>query len=117
MKVDAIITWELDKAGAQAKELEAMGYAGLKSVETAHDPFLPLLMAALCAWLEASPLVSAFAILCAAMPSSPSGYLVAKQLGGDSELMATIITFQTLVSMVTVTLWGTYAVSLLGTGP
>ena len=78
---------------------------------------MPLLMAALCAWLEASPLVSAFAILCAAMPSSPSGYLVAKQLGGDSELMATIITFQTLVSMVTVTLWGTYAVSLLGTGP
>ena len=46
MKVDAIITWELDKAGAQAKELEAMGYAGLKSIETAHDPFLPLLMAA-----------------------------------------------------------------------
>jgi probable F420-dependent oxidoreductase len=46
MKVDAVITWELDQAGAMARELEQMGYAGLKSIETAHDPFLPLLMAA-----------------------------------------------------------------------
>jgi malonate transporter and related proteins len=74
---------------------------------------MPALMAGLCYALEASPLVSAVAVLCAAMPSSPSGYLVAKQLGGDPELMATIITLQTLVSMVTVTLWGTYAVSLM----
>ena len=74
---------------------------------------MPALMAGLCYVLEASPLVSAVAVLCAAMPSSPSGYLVAKQLGGDPDLMAAIITLQTLVSMVTVTLWGTYAVSLV----
>ena len=46
MKVDAIITWDLNKAGNEARELEEMGYAGLKSAETAHDPFLPLLAAA-----------------------------------------------------------------------
>lgn len=45
MKVDAIITWDLDKAGAEARELEEMGYRGLKSAETSHDPFLPLLVA------------------------------------------------------------------------
>jgi len=45
MKVDAVLTSDLDKAGAEANELEAMGYAGLKSVETSHDPFLPLLLA------------------------------------------------------------------------
>lgn len=45
MKVDARLTWELDVAGAEARELEEMGYAGVKSVETAHDPFLPLLVA------------------------------------------------------------------------
>ena len=39
MKVDAIITWDLNKAGNEARELEEMGYAGLKSAETAHDPF------------------------------------------------------------------------------
>ena len=46
MKVDAVLTWDLDKAGAEARELEEMGYDGLKSIETAHDPFLPLLLAA-----------------------------------------------------------------------
>lgn len=46
MKVDTGITWDLGKAGTEARELEAIGYAGLKSIETAHDPFLPLLAAA-----------------------------------------------------------------------
>jgi probable F420-dependent oxidoreductase len=46
MKVDAVLTWDLDKAGAEAAELEEMGYDGVKSIETGHDPFLPLLVAA-----------------------------------------------------------------------
>ena len=46
MKVDAVLTYDLDKAGAEARELEEMGYDGLKSIETSHDPFLPLLLAA-----------------------------------------------------------------------
>lgn len=46
MKVDAVLTWDLEKAGNEARELEEMGYAGLKTIETAHDPFLPLVSAA-----------------------------------------------------------------------
>lgn len=46
MKVDALITSGLDKAGNEAQALEAVGYSGVKSIETAHDPFLPLLLAA-----------------------------------------------------------------------
>jgi len=46
MKVDTGITWDLGEVGAQAHELEALGYSGLKSIETGHDPFLPLLGAA-----------------------------------------------------------------------
>lgn len=46
MKVDTGITWDLGKAGPEARELEALGYTGLKAIETAHDPFLPLLAAA-----------------------------------------------------------------------
>ena len=45
MKVDAVLTSDLDKAGAEAQELEEMGYDGLKSIETGHDPFFPLLLA------------------------------------------------------------------------
>ena len=46
MKVDGGIDWDLTRAGAQARELEEMGYSGILSAETSHDPFLPLVVAA-----------------------------------------------------------------------
>ena len=45
MKVDSIIGG-LANAGRDAAEREAAGYDGLWSAETAHDPFLPLVLAA-----------------------------------------------------------------------
>lgn len=47
MKVDGGIGWELDKVGAEAKALEEMGYSGIMTAETSHDPFFPLLVAAM----------------------------------------------------------------------
>jgi probable F420-dependent oxidoreductase len=47
MKVDGGVGWELDKVGAEAKALEEMGYSGILSAETSHDPFFPLVVAAL----------------------------------------------------------------------
>jgi len=46
MKVDGGIGWELDKVASEAADLEAMGYSGILSAETSHDPFFPLLVAA-----------------------------------------------------------------------
>ena len=46
MKVDGGVGWDLSKVGAQARELEEMGYSGIQSAETSHDPFLPLAFAA-----------------------------------------------------------------------
>ena len=46
MKVDGGIDWDLTRVGAQARELEDMGYTGILSAETSHDPFLPLVVAA-----------------------------------------------------------------------
>jgi len=46
MKIDGGVGWELDKVGAQAQELEGMGYSGISTAETSHDPFFPLLVAA-----------------------------------------------------------------------
>ena len=46
MKVDGSVGWELAKVGGQARELEEMGYSGILSAETSHDPFLPLAFAA-----------------------------------------------------------------------
>ena len=46
MKVDGNVGWELSKVSEQARELEEMGYGGILSAETSHDPFLPLAFAA-----------------------------------------------------------------------
>ena len=46
MKVDGGIGWDLDAVAAQASELEEMGYSGVQTAETAHDPFIPLAFAA-----------------------------------------------------------------------
>ena len=46
MKVDGGVGFDLETVGDQAQELEDMGYAGVMSAETSHDPFLPLLVAA-----------------------------------------------------------------------
>ena len=46
MKVDGGVGLNLHTVGAQAAELEDMGYAGVMTAETAHDPFFPLLVAA-----------------------------------------------------------------------
>jgi probable F420-dependent oxidoreductase len=46
MKVDGGVSNDLRNSAASAKDAEAAGYDGAWSVETAHDPFLPLLLAA-----------------------------------------------------------------------
>ncbi|MEP1123814.1 MAG: LLM class F420-dependent oxidoreductase [Ilumatobacter sp.] len=46
MKVDGNIGIDLATVAENAKEVEAAGYSGAWTAETAHDPFLPLLLAA-----------------------------------------------------------------------
>ena len=63
--------------------------------------FLPGLMWTACYIFQTDKLSTAVAVLFAALPGSPLSYILAKQLGGDSKLMATIVTVQTGVSMLT----------------
>ena len=46
MKVDAGLGHQLEKVPASIRAIEAMGYDGVRTVETNHDPFFPLLLAA-----------------------------------------------------------------------
>jgi probable F420-dependent oxidoreductase len=46
MKLDAMLGLEPGRAGTLAAELERLGYDGLWTAETQHDPFLPLAVAA-----------------------------------------------------------------------
>jgi len=46
MKIDAALTADPGTIGAAARVLEAQGFDGLQSFEGAHDPFVPLALAA-----------------------------------------------------------------------
>jgi probable F420-dependent oxidoreductase len=46
MKIDGNIGTDLGKVPQSARDAEAAGYSGVWTAETAHDPFLPLLLAA-----------------------------------------------------------------------
>ncbi len=61
----------------------------------------PLLMWTLCKLLNLDPQLSAVAILFAALPGSPAAYILSRQLGGDSPLIAGIITVQIVAAMIT----------------
>lgn len=57
-------------------------------------------------WLVGLDAVSRdVALLFAALPTATSAYILARQLGGDAELMAAIITGQTLLAMLTLPVW------------
>lgn len=58
------------------------------------------------AWVAGlDPVSRDVALLFAALPTATSAYILARQLGGDSELMAALITGQTLLAMLTLPLW------------
>lgn len=47
----------------------------------------------------------AILVLLGAMPTATSAYILARQLGGDAELMANIITFQSLAAFIVIPAW------------
>jgi malonate transporter len=61
---------------------------------------MPLFMWLSCTLLGVDKLSTAVAVLFAALPGSPLSYILAKQLGGDTRLMSSIIAVQTGLSMV-----------------
>lgn len=48
------------------------------------------------------PLEAQMLILFSSLPTAPSAYILARQMGGDAVLMATIITAQTLLAMISI---------------
>lgn len=66
---------------------------------------MPALVLALAWVLQLDPVSRDVALLFAALPTATSAYILARQLGGDAELMAAIITGQTLLAMLTLPLW------------
>lgn len=69
----------------------------------------PLVAIAVAMGLELSREVTTIAVIFSACPTSPASFPLAKQMGGDASLMATIISIQTALSVLTIPL----SVSLL----
>lgn len=63
--------------------------------------FLPLLMSGICLILNIDRTAAFIAILFAGLPTSPLSFILARQLGGDAPLMASIITAQLVSAMIT----------------
>ncbi len=59
---------------------------------------LPLIMAGLCVVLGVDGLMLNIVVLFGAMPTAAAAYILARQMGGDVELMSALITGQTLLA-------------------
>jgi len=64
----------------------------------------PLLTSGFCLLFSVSPEGRIVAVVFAALPTAVSAFILARQLGGDTTLMASIITVQTIVSALTLPL-------------
>lgn len=62
---------------------------------------MPVLALALAAWFGLSGDSRAIVAICAAVPTSSSAYVMARQMGGDAPLLAQIITLQTILAGIT----------------
>jgi len=62
---------------------------------------MPLLMAGWCWVFDVDGVARMVAILCGAVPGATASYVLARQLGGDAPLMASLITASTLGAMIT----------------
>lgn len=63
----------------------------------------PLIMALLCLLLISDHLLKNLLIIFACVPTASSAYILSRKLKGNAELMATIITFETVVSILSIT--------------
>ncbi|MCY3768367.1 MAG: AEC family transporter [Gammaproteobacteria bacterium] len=110
-----ITTMELISSSALGLALLAVG-AGLKfnAVQRARWSIMlssmlklvvmPLLIASACRYLGVSGLPYEVAIVCGAAPTAGTAYIMARQMGGDTEMIAAIIAFQTAVGILTLPL-------------
>lgn len=114
--------------GVSADILEIIGHAalpiGLMAVGAALKPRLikghtkaivsastmqfilkPCLVVLLCTLLNLPTLVTGVLLIAFISPTASSAYILARQLGGDVEAMASIITLQTIVAFLVMPVW------------
>lgn len=66
---------------------------------------MPLLAVIFARFFGVSGVELSIVVVCTAVPTASASYILARQFGGDSPLMALILTTQTLLAMLTLPLW------------
>jgi malonate transporter and related proteins len=94
MSVGAGLSFALDMEKAQ----------GIAFSIAAKLMALPVLALALMTYFNISGLVGSIALLYCAVPTAGNAYILARQMGGDSVAMASIITWGTLLSALSIPL-------------
>jgi hypothetical protein len=72
----------------------------------------PLVMLAVALLLGASPLATAVAVGVASTPSAAASYVLARAMGGDAPLMATIVTSTTILAALSMPVWHEIATAI-----
>ncbi|TDX28673.1 hypothetical protein DFO67_10952 [Modicisalibacter xianhensis] len=78
---------------------------GVWSANLIKLALMPALVLGLAILLGLDDISRDVVLLFAALPTATSAYILARQLGGDAELMAALITGQTLLAMLTLPAW------------
>jgi len=82
--------------------LEGLRPAALALASALKLLLLPLVAYKVCALFGVPDAVALAAGFYAALPTAPNAYIMARQLGGDARLMASLITMQTLLAAITI---------------
>lgn len=88
--------------------MEGLRPAALAFTSLAKLLVLPLMAAQVCAVFGVSGPVALAACFYCALPTAPNAYIMARQLGGDARLMASLITLQTLLAAITIPVTGLF---------
>ncbi len=95
----AALPFGLLAVGAALKPKAILGHAGaIATSSIAQFCLKPLTAALLISCTGLSGIAAGVLIIAFMTPTAPSAYILARQLGGDTETMASIITFQTLLA-------------------
>jgi predicted permease len=65
---------------------------------------MPVMIVAACIFMDVSGMPREVAVICGAAPTAGTVYIMARQMGGDADMAAAIITFQTLAAVITLPL-------------
>lgn len=71
---------------------------------------VPALALAVNQWLGIEGEVAIVFVIFAAVPTATSSYILSQQLGGDARMMATLISLETVLSMVSLVFWLNYLI-------